>query len=449
IASQFFEYSWELWQIDVQNILHGFSVLAQDTSGFHRDDAFFTCERWILCSKIIRQLIISGFPSDAKSIQEVQPVKKVCPSMLVAVQSFLQLYSSFQEKHPKFSEFLKQGCIKLMKILLAIQQRHPFSFGDQHVLGPVMDFCLNKIINPEPDLSPFEELFIQCMSLVKSVLECKDYKQVLAGRVMDDKLVTLHEMKKNASNSVAGVLASLLPNERVVLLCIVLIRRYFVLTVADVEEWFQNPESFYHEQDAVLWSERLRPCAEALYIVLFENHGQLLGPVVVSILKEAMNVCPSSVVEIGPQLLLKDAAYSAAAYVYYELSNYLSFRDWFNGALSSEVMNNHPNMRIVHRKVALILGQWISEIKEDMRRPVYCALVKLLQEDDLCVRLTASRSLYFHLDDGNFSEQDFSDLLPICWDACFKLEEDALEFDSKVQAINTISGLINRTTEIF
>lgn len=44
-----------------------------------------------------------------------------------------------------------------------------------------------------------------------------------------------------------------------------------------MEEWYQNPESFHHEQDSVLWSERLRPCAEALYIVLFENHSQV-GP---------------------------------------------------------------------------------------------------------------------------------------------------------------------------
>ncbi|XP_020553660.1 importin-11 isoform X2 [Sesamum indicum] len=448
IASQFFDYSWHLWQNDMQNMLHGFSVLAQNTSELHRDDIYLTCERWLLCSKITRQLIVSGFQSDAKSIQEVQPVKKVCPVMLKAIQSFLPYYSSFQEKHSKFWDFLKKACTKLMKILIAIQQRHPYSFGDQSVLWPVVDFCLNKITDPEPDVLSFEEFLIQCMSMMKSVLECREYKPFLTGRVMDDNRVTLQEMKKNVSAAAAGVLASLLPSERVVLLCNILIRRYFVLTASDVEEWYQNPESFHHEQDSVLWSERLRPCAEALYIVLFENHSQLLGPVVVSILQEAMNACPSSVSEISSQLLLKDAAYGAAAYVYYELSNYLSFKDWFNGALSIELTNNHPNMRIIHRKVALILGQWVSEIKDDTRRPVYCALIKLLQEKDLCVRLAASRSLYFHIEDANFSEYDFSDLLPICWDSCFKLVEEVQEFDSKVQVLNTISSLIARITEV-
>ncbi|KAL0338164.1 UNVERIFIED_CONTAM: Importin beta-like protein [Sesamum angustifolium] len=452
IASQFFDYSWHLWQNDMQNMLHGFSVLAQNASELHHDDIYLTCERWLLCSKITRQLIVSGFQSDAKSVQFCFLGGATCqeglPVMLKAIQSFLPYYSSFQEKHSKFWDFLKKACTKLMKILIAIQQRHPYSFGDQSVLWPVVDFCLNKITDPEPDVLSFEEFLIQCMSMMKSVLECREYKPFLTGRVMDDNRVTLQEMKKNVSTAVAGVLASLLPSERVVLLCNILIRRYFVLTASDVEEWYQNPESFHHEQDSVLWSERLRPCAEALYIVLFENHSQLLGPVVVSILQEAMNACPSSVSEISSQLLLKDAAYGAAAYVYYELSNYLSFKDWFNGALSIELTNDHPNMRIIHRKVALILGQWVSEIKDDTRRPVYCALIKLLQEKDLCVRLAASRSLFFHIEDANFSEYDFSDLLPICWDSCFKLVEEVQEFDSKVQVLNTISSLIARITEV-
>ncbi|KAL6565502.1 hypothetical protein OROHE_004557 [Orobanche hederae] len=64
-----------------------------------------------------------------------------------------------------------------------------------------------------------------------------------------------------------------------------------------------------------------------------------------------------------------------------------------NGALSIELTTNNPNMRIIHMKVALILGQWVSEIRDDTRKPVYCALIKLLQEKDLCVR--PSKIKYF------------------------------------------------------
>lgn len=72
ISSQFFDYSWQLWQRDAQSILHGFSAVAQsssaDDSEMH-NDLYLTCQRWFLCSKIIRQLIIAGFPGDAKTMQ--------------------------------------------------------------------------------------------------------------------------------------------------------------------------------------------------------------------------------------------------------------------------------------------------------------------------------------------------------------------------------------------
>ncbi|KAH8484872.1 hypothetical protein H0E87_026586 [Populus deltoides] len=452
ITSHLFGYSWGLWQSDVQAILNSFSTLAQSyTSNAleqRHDELYLMSERWLLCLKIIRQLIISGFPSDSKCVQEVQPVKEVSPILLKAIQSFLPYYSSFQKGHPKFWDFIKRACTKLMKVLVTIQGRHPYSFGDKSVLPPVMDFCLNKITDPDPYILSFEQFLIQCMVMVKCVLECKEYKLNLTGRVMDESVITVEQMKKNISNAVGGVLTSLLPSERIIHLCNVLIRRYFVLTASDLEELYQNPESFHHEQDMVQWTEKLRPCAEALYIVLFENHSQLLGPIVVSILQEAMNACPTSVTEITPGLLLKDAAYGAAAYVYYELSNYLSFKDWFNGALSLELSNDHPNMCVIHRKVALILGQWVSEIKADTKRPVYCSLIRLLQDKNLSVKLAACRSLCLHVEDANFSEQEFLDLLPICFDSCFKLVEEVQEFDSKVQVLNLISVLIGHVHEI-
>ncbi|RZC03059.1 Importin-11 isoform B [Glycine soja] len=451
ISSHFFDYSWRLWQSDMQTILHGFSSLSQSCNLNAEDqphELYLTCERWLLCSKIVRQLIISGFQSDSKCFQEVRPVKEVSPVLLSAIQSLLPYYSSFQKQYPKFWDFVKRACTKLMKILVAFQGRHPYSFGDKFVLSSVLDFCLNRITDPDPYLLSFEQFLIQCMVMIKNILECKEYKPSLTGRVMDENGVTLELMKKNISSAVGGVLTSLLPTERIVHLCNVLISRYFVLTASDLEEWYRNPESFHHEQDMVQWTEKLRPCAEALYIVLFETNSQLLGPVVVSLLQESMNNCPTSVAEITPALLLKDAAYGATAYVYYELSNYLSFKDWFNGALSLELSNEHPNLRIIHRKVAIILGQWVSEIKDDTKRPVYCALIRLLQDKDLSVRLAACRSLCLHIEDANFSEREFVDLLPICWDSCFKLFEDVREFDSKVQILNLISILIGHVSEV-
>lgn len=113
----------------------------------------------------------------------------------------------------------------MMKVLIAFQGKHPYSFGDKSVLSPVMDFCLNKITNPEAELFSFEQFLIQCMVLVKSTLECKDYSPSLIGRVVDENALTSEQRKKSISVAIAGNLASLFPNDLVVLLCNVLVRR--------------------------------------------------------------------------------------------------------------------------------------------------------------------------------------------------------------------------------
>ncbi|XP_028549715.1 importin-11 isoform X2 [Dendrobium catenatum] len=451
VAALLFDYTWNLWKSDVQTILQSFSCLAQcDSSNSlmeHQNDLLLTCERWLFCTKIIRQLIISGNASDATSAQEVRPIKEVCPVLLSVIQSFLPYCTSFMEKQPEFWNFTKRACIKLMKVLAAFQRRHPYSFGDNNVLPPILVFCLNEIINPEQAVPLFNEFLIQCMILIKSTIECKEYKPSLTGRVINESGDALEQRKKIISRAVFDMLAAVFPNDRVVLLCNILIRRYFIYTSEDLNEWFQNSESFHHEQDMLQWTEKLRPCAEALYIVLFENYRPLLAPVVVSILKEAMSASPPLESEITPAMLLKDAAYSAAGHVYYELSAYLNFSDWFNRSLSLELSNNHPNMLIIHRKIALILGQWVSEIKGDTRKLVYHALIKLLQDNDIAVRLAACRSLCYLVQDSNSSEQEFFDLLSTCWTFCFKLVEEVQELDSKVQVLNLISLLTEHLGE--
>lgn len=155
-------------------------------------------------------------------------LKDIAFCLLFAVFSRHDFYnadSSFQEGNGQLWEFVKQACTKLMKVLIRIQERHPYSFGHGHVLPLVLDLCLNKITSPEPEIMLYEQFMIQCMVMVKSILECKEYKAVLTGRVINETATKWEERKKSISMSVADILAKILPNERVILLCNVLIRR--------------------------------------------------------------------------------------------------------------------------------------------------------------------------------------------------------------------------------
>ncbi|CAN6439546.1 unnamed protein product [Victoria cruziana] len=422
ICSHFLEYSWGLWQRDFQTIFHRFSSLSQASfvaaAIEGQDDLWLICERWLLCLKIIRQMILFGFPSDAKSVQVVPPVKEICPAFLKAIQSFLPYYSSFQEGNREYLQFVKSSCYKMMKILVLIQNTHPYSFSEEQVLSPTLEFCLNKVMNPEPPLLASEHFLIQCMVMVMSVVDCIHYKPMITGSVINGSVVSVEERKKNFAKVVDVMLKSILTGDRIVFLCNILIRRY----------------TFFPQRstNGILIGH-----------LMFFGCG-VLGPFVVSILHEAMSASSSAGSEITPALLLKEAAYGSAGYTYYELSKYLNFKAWYEGALAHELSNNHPNQRIIHRKVAWILGKWVSEVKDGLRKPVWYALMNLLQGNDLAVKLAAVRALYSLIEDDNFYELDPSDCFPIGWNLCFKLFEDVQMFESKVAVLNLISLIIER-----
>lgn len=74
ITSQYFEYTWHHWCTDTQGILQGLQTLIAGPQGAlvaaDQDQALrLTCERWMLCLKVLRRMLLHGFQSDAKSVQ--------------------------------------------------------------------------------------------------------------------------------------------------------------------------------------------------------------------------------------------------------------------------------------------------------------------------------------------------------------------------------------------
>ncbi|BBN14841.1 importin-11 [Marchantia polymorpha subsp. ruderalis] len=450
ITSQLFDYTWHHWFADMQLILQGFSlVLASPDSGLQPDQGkalSLTCERWLLCSKVLRRMLLFGFQSDAKSVQEVAPVKQVSPAFLQAAQSLLQYRAV-----PPIREFVEKACLRLMKTLVEVQSTHPFSFSNKAVLPPVLDFCYVQVTEQSGGSTMFEHFLIKCMIFIQSVIQCASYRSHKAGRVVGASTPSLEEAKGNLAGQAEEILQSLLDKQRLVVLSEILVRRYFVLTGDDLEEWAQEPEAFHHEQEMVQWREKLRPCAESLYLALFERHREMLAPLVVEMLKQASDNCPPAApdadMQITPALLLKEAVYNAVGVANYDLYDYIDFKSWYDSCLAQELHNRHPNGRILRRRVAWLVGQWVSKIKDEMRRPIYSALLGLLGDNDLAVKLAACRSLHNLIDDVHFYEEEFVEFVPTCLQFLFEFMGTAQEFDSKLQIFNLVSLIIERLGE--
>uniref|UniRef100_A0A0E0NTP9 Importin N-terminal domain-containing protein n=1 Tax=Oryza rufipogon TaxID=4529 RepID=A0A0E0NTP9_ORYRU len=446
ITVYLFDYIWNLWKSNAQIVLQNFSVLSQHNSSLDQsNDLLLIYERWLVCLKIIRELICSGYASDSTTMQEVCQIKEVCPVLLGAIQSILPYYPFFKERQAKPWSHAKRACIKLMKVLIILQDKYPYSFAHETVLPAAVDFCLTMITNPEQADTSFEEFLVQCMVLVKLVLECQEYKpgQIGFEAVGSSEHAIFDQRKNNLSATASSMVMSVLPADRIMLLCDILIRRHFIYTATDMNEWHSNPESFHHEQNLLQCTEKRRPCAEALFIILFDNYGVQLAPFVASIIHDVKAVSPPLEIEITAGMLLKEAAYTAAGHVFDELSKYLSFDEWFCGYLSIDLSNGNPNMCIIRRRIALLLGQCAFEIKGVIQKEVCDALVGLLGDQDMAVRLAACSSLCYAFRVFGIWEVDLLECIPTCWAMCFKLIGAVQEFDSKVQVLSFILVLLN------
>lgn len=74
VTAQYFEYTWHHWCSDTQGILQGLQTLLADPQSAilvaDQDHALrLTCERWMLCLKVLRRVLVHGFQSDARSVQ--------------------------------------------------------------------------------------------------------------------------------------------------------------------------------------------------------------------------------------------------------------------------------------------------------------------------------------------------------------------------------------------
>jgi hypothetical protein len=122
-------------------------------------------------------------------------------------------------------EFVEKACLRLMKILVEVQSTHPYSFSNLAVLPPVLEFCYAQIAEPKERSVVFEPFLIKCTIFVRSVIQCVAYRPNKAGRVVGQTTPTMEETKGTLARQAEEILLVLLGNQRLVLLCGILVRR--------------------------------------------------------------------------------------------------------------------------------------------------------------------------------------------------------------------------------
>ncbi|BGP28678.1 hypothetical protein JCM10296v2_000414 [Rhodotorula toruloides] len=220
-----------------------------------------------------------------------------------------------------------------------------------------------------------------------------------------------------------------------------LVKQLLPLRQDDLEKWQEDPEEWMNEEEMERWEFDLRPCAENVLKALASVQREKVGPILVQLLQSVAN--PQTMDE----LLLKEAVYTAVGRSPSEFEPYIPFEDWLRNTLAAECAGTDPTYRIIRRRVAWLLGQWVGEDIAGSSRPqIYSLLVHLLSRNestDTAIRLTAARSLA-KCDTWDFDRTVFVPLLPKAIEEIVQLLSEVSLTDSKMRLNETLGVVIDR-----
>lgn len=128
------------------------------------------------------------------------------------------------------------------------------------------------------------------------------------------------------------------------------------------------------------------------------------------------------------------------------LEQHLDFATFLNSTLIPEIQVQQPGYNILRRRIAILLGQWLT-IKEGLDRPlVYQIFQYLLDKDDKLndqvVRVTAGRQLKNVIDPFEFTAEAFMPYAPGILARIMAMIEEVELSETKMALLNTVSVVV-------
>ncbi|KAH9947240.1 ARM repeat-containing protein [Amylocystis lapponica] len=225
-----------------------------------------------------------------------------------------------------------------------------------------------------------------------------------------------------------------------------LVTRFIPLNPDDLEEWMANPEGWVNveEQDSEQWVYEIRPCAERVLMTLANQYHQFVVPMLETTFKQ---IAGQPSVDLA-SIIQKEALYCAIGRCASRLKDVIPFDQWLEHTLAAEARETNPSYPIIKRRIAWLIGRWVSDMCSHANNPkIWEVLVYLLQDrgpgSDAVVRLTAAIALRECVDSYHFDANVFAPFLPAAVNELVRLTAEADTLESK----RRIAGSLNTVIE--
>ncbi|KAJ8285217.1 hypothetical protein GJAV_G00023640 [Gymnothorax javanicus] len=438
LASEIYSFACSLWN-------HHTDCFLQQVCTRDEVAALSSLERTLLSLKVLRKLTVHGFTEPLQNME----VMGFLNAVFERLRQFLDCSRQVGPGSP-CREKLEKTIILFTKVLLDFLEYHPLPFIP--LIRRSLEFAVSYVFTEVGEGVAFERFIVQCMNLIKMIVKNETYKP--AKNIEESKPESLEAHKIKTDFFTHPTLTEI--GRR-------LVSQYFLLTEEELSMWEEDPESFaVEETGGDSWKYSIRPCTEVLFLDIFHSYSQTLTPV---LLEMVQNLQGPTNAEESVSLLIKDAVYNAVGLAAYELFDNVDFDQWFKSQLLGELQVHHHSYKLIRRRVIWLVGQWISvKFKSDLRPLLYEAILNLMQDPDLVVRIETATTLKLNIlsflersssgisalnaslpvDDFEFRTEQFLPYLESIFGLLFQLLQQVTECDTKMQVLHVISCVIER-----
>lgn len=248
-------------------------------------------------------------------------------------------------------------------------------------------------------------------------------------------------MKTQQQEAVSYLKTQLLTDELVSQIANVIVTKFFVFRQADLQAWEEDEDEWEirEEGGGDTWEFEIRPCSEKLFMDIVINYKGLLVQPLLSFFQSVGSSGQGNVVT-------KDAVYTAMGLSAPVVFQEFDFNSFLTSTLVNDVQQVGPGYKVLRRRIAILIGQWITIKVEKENRPlVYQIFQHLLKSEDETndhvVRVTAARQLKLVVDDFTFEIEGFLQYAPDILGRMMGLIQEVENTETKLAILETIRAI--------
>ncbi|KAH8106154.1 ARM repeat-containing protein [Cristinia sonorae] len=227
----------------------------------------------------------------------------------------------------------------------------------------------------------------------------------------------------------------------------ILVTRFIPLNPSDLEEWMSDPEEWVNveERGDEQWEYEIRPCGERVLMTLSSQYRDYVDPLLKATWEEARSLQSSELSVI----LQKEAVYCALGRCANRLGQLIPFDEWLRDNLAREARGTDSTYPILKRRIAWLIGKWVSSESTTPNNPLIWELLAFLLQDqgpgtDAVVRLTAAVAIRECVDTTDFDINVLRPYLHPIVRHLVALISEADTLESKRRISNTLNAVIER-----